>query len=508
MLRFYGELSFGHQVLNVDVPTGTKTISITGTTIKTGFLYGYLYDAEQQLRGNVLWVKEHKKLVITADNASLGGIAGNVMAGQWQLHLYNLEGENRAPKAMQYQVDVTFECVSKADEHANLLGVATTKNLIADNSIIFDYSNIKNSASKWYRGDLHAHTLLSDGHNTLEAATNIVERQGLDFFFLTEHNICHPALPISDTTLILPGIEVTTDQGHFNVHGPCNGLNMLNTTYSSEALIKQGLSLVGEQQQGSISINHPMMKPWHWHFDSLQLSDVNTMEICCDPTWSSSPMATEKALTTLSAMWNAGHRIAGVGGSDSHLELHERNPKATEPSIYGDPSTFVFSHGLSGEGVLTGLQQGQVYIERRCGLAFSINDGNLLPGQNVGEQSVDYHLAVADKDNHYYAECIADGMVILTLPITNEGIDIHINMAHYMWVRFDIRRGVFSDYVISDCEASEVELEIESTHRQQIQKGEFEGMINPVYNGNHPHFSSPILATWGELMKEVEHNGN
>ncbi|MCZ8488799.1 hypothetical protein O9992_21345 [Vibrio lentus] len=39
------------------------------------------------------------------------------------------------------------------------------------------------SDSRWYRGDLHAHTQLSDGHNTLAAAKDIVESQGLDFFF-------------------------------------------------------------------------------------------------------------------------------------------------------------------------------------------------------------------------------------------------------------------------------------------------------------------------------------
>ena len=69
----------------------------------------------------------------------------------------------------------------------------------------FDYSKIKAPESRWFRGDLHAHTVLSDGHNTLEAATEIIERQQLDFMFLTEHNICHPALPDSDRTLILAG---------------------------------------------------------------------------------------------------------------------------------------------------------------------------------------------------------------------------------------------------------------------------------------------------------------
>ncbi|MCZ8486468.1 hypothetical protein O9993_17270 [Vibrio lentus] len=33
---------------------------------------------------------------------------------------------------------------------------------------------------------------------------------------------------------------------------------------------------------------------------------------------------------------------------------HERNPKSDEPSIYGDPSTFVYSHGLVARASLSG----------------------------------------------------------------------------------------------------------------------------------------------------------
>ncbi|TEW55702.1 hypothetical protein E2R68_04815 [Psychromonas sp. RZ22] len=491
MLNFNGELTFGHRVLNFNVRANIKTLTITATTIKKGFLYAYLYDCEQQLRANLLFEKESKKLILTEQSASLGGIPGPLPAGDWQLHLYNLEGENRSPKAMRYSVDIEDSDIIDSQHCSNEKLLATkTQPCINVNSINhhidFDYDYCVNKEPRWYRGDLHAHTQLSDGHNSLASAVNIAEQQSLDFFFITEHNICHPALPISERTLILPAIEVTTDQGHFNVHGPRQSLNMLEADYSSAALIEQGINLVAIDE-GNISINHPMMKPWHWQYPDIPLNKINTLEVCCDPTWSSSPKATEEALALLTHLWNAGYRIAAVGGSDSHLAPHERNPNAIEASIYGDPSTFVYADWLSGNAILSGLRQGHVYIERQCGLVFNINDGALLPGQDAENNVVEYALSVNDSQSHYFAECIADGEIIARYQLSAETILFNVDMKNHGWLRVDIRRG---------------QLNVNN----EKNNAEFEGLINPIYNGQNATFSHPLIGTWGELTEMIKEN--
>lgn len=474
MINFSGELTFGHCVLSFIVPKGTSVVALSGTTVKKGFIYGYLYDKNQRLRANLLFEKADTKVILSDKSATLGGISGEIYSGEWQLHLYNLEGENRSPKAMFYSVAISF------NEQPEILPLDTCTSLTDTNEITFDYNKLLNPDSGWYRGDLHAHTQLSDGNNTLEAAVDIVRQQQLDFFFLTEHNVCHPQLPVSDRTLILPSIEITTDQGHFNVHGPRRGLNMFNADYSSAALIEQGLGLA-EAGESFISINHPVMKPWHWRYSEMLLHRVNAIEICCDPTWPTSPVATERALMMLSALWNAGHRIVAISGSDAHLEPHERNANATEPEIYGDPSTFVFADGLSGDKILAGLRLGHVYSERQCGLSLSINQGNALPGQNVRDSIVDYYLAVTDRSIPYYAECIADGKVLERHALSPDGVSFQVDMSKHAWVRIDICRG--------QCNKGEI-----------TQRGDFEGVINAIYNGHHASFSQPLVETWGELM--------
>ncbi|WP_422139603.1 CehA/McbA family metallohydrolase [Endozoicomonas sp. ALC020] len=468
MTEFQGELTFGRTRLPFKVPNGTLSVNITGSTVTKRFLYAAVYDAKDQYRGKILFEKPDKSLCVKPERSGFGAIDGDVMEGEWYLDLYNLDAEFKPKHAIEYRIRVDF---NQEQKHEDLL----TEDVVGtDHNIHFDYSRLIKSESRWYRGDLHAHTRLSDGHNSLSAAKQIVESQELDFFFFTEHNICQPRLPVSDSCLFLPGIEVTTDLGHFNVHGPQSILDLRSVELSNQKVIETGLQLAREGQS-SISINHPMMKPWHWQYSPLLLVKISTFEVCCDPTWPTSPQATESALRVLNEMWNCGHRVAAIGGSDSHLEPHERNPKATEPSIYGDPSTFVFSQGLSGEGILSGLRNGQVYIERRCGLSFDINNHQLLPGADSSGEPLSYRIAVQDTQLSYLAECIVDGELVATVMLGTEPKTIKVDSDYY-WCRVDIRKA---------------------------RTREFEGCINAVYNGTKPTFKTPKVHSWGELIERL-----
>ncbi|CAH0535488.1 hypothetical protein VST7929_03059 [Vibrio stylophorae] len=471
MIQFHGELSAGRKQLGFDVPVGVVSVSMTGSVITKGFLYAAVYDAKQGFRGMFLFDNAAKSLHIGVQNSGLGAIDGELPSGQWTLALYNLEGECHHERTMPYQIDIVFD----ADIPLCTLPVVSVAN--SAHQLMFDYNRTLNADARWYRGDLHAHTQLSDGHNSLDVAKAIVESQGLDFFFFTEHNICHSKLPLSEQCLFLPGIEVTTELGHFNVHGAARSLDLRQVKHNAAAVIEAGMALA-ELGQSSISINHPMMQPWHWRFDAMELSQVSTLEVCCDPTWPTSAKAADEALQVLNELWNCGHRIAAVGGSDSHLALQERNPNATEPSIYGDPSTFVFSHGLSGEGILSGLRRGRIYVERRCGLVFQINQGDILPGQDAQGVALTYALSVTDDAMNYIAEIIIDGEVYARHRLTQEPQYFDVKEG-YAWCRIDIRR--------------------QDNH-------EFEGCINPVFDGRQPMFITPLVETWGELMERLNHH--
>ena len=84
----------------------------------------------------------------------------------------------------------------------------------------------------WLKGDLHSHSLHSDGDSPVAAVLHSVESKGLDFFALTEHDgnmfekdnfedvwPTHWDDPDydSDQTVLLYGVEWTSGMGHANV---------------------------------------------------------------------------------------------------------------------------------------------------------------------------------------------------------------------------------------------------------------------------------------------------
>lgn len=471
MIHFTGQQAHGHKILPFSINEPVDSLSISAST--QGQLYAYLYDSTNELRANLMLEKRITNVGITKNHASLGGLAGHIHQGEWQLHIYNLDNEGKLEKPIDYDIAIEF---NKAVVN---LDVNTQTSLRPNGTIDFDYNATLSTDSGWFKGDLHAHTIMSDGNNTLESAVKVIDSQNLDFIFLTDHNICHPELPVSNNTLIIPSLEVTTGKGHFNVHGPRQMLDMKSAAYDAASLIEQGLTLSNDENT-NFSINHPTMKPWHWTYDDVELAKIGTLEICCDPTWPTSPVATEGAIKIHNAMWNAGVKIAAVGGSDSHLEPHERYANATVPSIYGDPATYVYADNLSADGIITGLKKGHTYFERQCGLVFEINKGRVLPGQDVKDETITYKMRILDTENTYFAQIVVDGLILEEIPLSAMAKSHTIEMKNHAWVRIDIRRGKPNDEV--------------------SRQGNFEGMINCIYNSHHAIFNQSSPQTWVELM--------
>ncbi len=344
-----------YRLLPFDVPEGVKTIEIrfdyTGrearTTIDVGLLGpGETFEAE--FRG---WSGGNKRsFTLSSSDATPSYLSGPVMPGRWQLLL-------GVPNIRNGQTsEFTAEVYFQRNELAPL-----------------------NSEAGWYRGDLHMHSAHSDGNCasksgdkrvpcplflTLDSAAD----RGLDFVAFTDHNtISHvkelTALqPYFDRLLLIPGMEMTTFQGHanaFNLREP------VDFRVGSNAVPDWNTLLTAAKNKGAlVSINHPR---------------VPTGEACMGCGWSPNPAADLSLVQAVEVVngndiespvtgipfWHEqlqkGHRLTAIGGSDTH-DVTSKNV-SPPPGRIGVPTTVVYAKELSIEAIMAGIRAGNVFVD-------------------------------------------------------------------------------------------------------------------------------------------------
>ncbi|MBO0806237.1 MAG: CehA/McbA family metallohydrolase, partial [Nocardiopsaceae bacterium] len=162
---------------------------------------------------------------------------------------------------------------------------------------------------RWLAGDLHSHTVHSDGALTVPELASLAVSRGLDFLAVTDHNTVshHLELPGASARYgitLVPGQEVTTAGGHAGVLGDTGWIDFRQPpdSWLDAAEAGGGLMSVNHPVGGPMSWLHqmrrrpPLAEVWHWSW--------------LDPSW-----------THTLAWWQAWDPAAiPVGGSDWHRE--------------------------------------------------------------------------------------------------------------------------------------------------------------------------------------------
>ena len=155
-------------------------------------------------------------------------------------------------------------------------------------------TQVFNPRPGWYRGDFHAHTNFSDGALPPPQLLELAKAEGLDFFAITDHNTiqAYPHFGETHGLLIIPGIEATYKNGHFNIFGVQGEPDWLaqvtgkydNTPTPDDPYPTTTALMQRTASQGLLnSINHPLLKPWAWEFGSTDLRYLHCLEIWNDP---------------------------------------------------------------------------------------------------------------------------------------------------------------------------------------------------------------------------------
>ncbi|KAA0548368.1 hypothetical protein FZW96_07275 [Bacillus sp. BGMRC 2118] len=467
---------------NFQVTDQSDWLKLSISFTKKGWVAIFIYDANNQLRVQSLYINEPKTIFVTnqSQTTSFASVAGDLPTGDWRIDLLSPTYKSNPTFELSYEygtgeldapIIVTENWAELKDNHFELTG--------------FDANKVYPSQNKWFKGDFHTHTTESDGKMTPIAGLTQAKEMKLDYFVATDHNIIPTKWIKDDELLVIPGVEITSSKGHFNALGLTKWVDWLPSSPDGGMETEEGMNRVISEvkESGAIfSINHPMLKPWAWEFNDTKLRDIDTIEIWNDPTYKDNPAATEEALKLWNELWNDGYRIYGIGGSDSHLLPTETYPNAEQPSVIGDPATYVLAEELSATSLLQAVRQGKTYVSRGpvLDIEIMVNNEPVDMGADLTDRSgnngidISYLVSYQDVKRPSSITWIQDGAVIAKDPISSTGQiqrKFSWSQAITTWLRFEIR----------------------------AEDGELLAFGNPIFQGS----KETTLHTWKDLMNQT-----
>ena len=302
-----------------------------------------------------------QSVVLSADYASPGYLPGPIEEGRWtveiDMHRILPPGHIRYRIAVEWGAHATdppAQSVADAGEQVR-------------------------SGPRWFRGDLHGHSLHSDASWSVEEFGMDAQRRGLDFAFLTDHNTVSGIGDLSTfnqgRTPILAGVELTTFFGH--------GL-VLGTDRHIDWRIKDGETMAGrvaeiQAEDLLFVIAHPMSlgHPWctgcTWQYSDVYPGPATHVEVW-NGAWSIPH--NEHALQLYYGWLGRGCRLLATSGSDTH------GPDGRDRAGYN----VVFAQALTQREILAALEKGMSYLSsgpELCVKAHTENSGSFGMGQSV-----------------------------------------------------------------------------------------------------------------------------
>ena len=299
--------------IEYDYPRFTEKVNDGGVEIsETNIVDLGLYDHLGNLRG---WSGSDKTHMFTSETAATPGYRyGPVEAGEWAaaLGLYKITRE------------VTVRL----------------------------WVRLFPKERKLLRGDLHMHTINSDGVYTTAEVIDFCRGMGLDFIALTDHNntVQNSEIGTPEGITVIPGMEYTNYRGHANFYFPGCRTDFFEPRLLSNSFEEMKQIFLGAKKKDAvISLNHIDCDNCFWDFgyDDFPFDMVEV--------WNGPMKDSEmRAIARWQDWLCGGRKIPAVGGSDTHRHELSRT--------YGFPSTFVYADSNSIEDIHNALVRGSSFV--------------------------------------------------------------------------------------------------------------------------------------------------
>ncbi len=267
--------------------------------------------------------------------------SGKIAPGRW----YALLGPYKVgPRGCDWKMEVWFDPGLPPPKPAYFAGVG-------------HHPSPAVARAGWLRGDLHCHTLFSDGDSWPVEMLAAAGAAGLDFLGVTDHNnVAHHAAygpgGRSGEPIVIPGIEVTTYGGHWNAWGTDRWWEFREPEPNAV-----GRTMRAAAESGAVvSICHPKPFGPPWEYEGV--SGFHAVEVWNGP-WAQLNAA---SLAFWESLLRRGDRRAALGGSDTHY-LHGLGLAGRDADSLGTPTTWVHvGERRTVAAILEALRKGRSFV--------------------------------------------------------------------------------------------------------------------------------------------------
>ncbi len=219
----------------------------------------------------------------------------------------------------------------------------------------------------WYKGNLHTHTINSDGDSSPDTVARWYKEHRYNFLALTDHNYftdpqgLNGVFAAKERFLLLTGEEVTSHYGEKPIHvnafrlkstiAPAFGNDVVETVQKNVDAIRS--------HGGLPSLNHPN---FHWAVTPAELAKVDNLGMF--EVYNGHPTTNEfggGGSAGTEAAWDqvltAGRKMFGIAVDDAHV-FKTMSPDVSNP---GRGWIHVRAANLSSESILAAIEQGDFY---------------------------------------------------------------------------------------------------------------------------------------------------
>jgi hypothetical protein len=267
----------------------------------------------------------------------------------------------------------------------------------------------------WFKGNLHTHTLNSDGDSTPDDVVRWYREHGYNFVTITDHNYLtnvdglnaiHGA---ADKFLVIEGEEVTDRFGEKPIH--VNGL-------SPDSFIKPpgGTSVVNMVQNmvdairkagGAPSINHPN---FGWAISGDELAQVQRTRIF--EVFNGHPTVNNLGgggVPGLEEVWDrilsSGKLLYGIAVDDAHYFKRPEDKSAPRP---GTGWVFVRTPRLDARAIVDAVERGEFYASTGVEMLSIDSTANAMTLRIKTQPSSKYRIQFIGRQGRVLSEATAN----------------------------------------------------------------------------------------------------